>query len=215
VLADAVAAADARPDDYFLRIAIADARTTFARVHPKYLEGVEQDLAKARAISPNRQETFYIDAKVRLLQKDTEAAIKDMEAAIALDPLAAKPHYNYALLLARFVSFEAAAPEFELAFERGMRITKAQDAVLVGGLLADAEQYDRALVYLKQAHELEPANNEYLAKYAIVSYYAGLRDQAKKLFITLIQITPDLKESPNYGVLRAMFIDVGVDQTLL
>ncbi len=209
-LADAEASAQNEPQNYFLRISIADARTVFYRINPKYLVGIDEDIAKAEMISPNRQQTLFVRAKAKVLQGDKNGAFEDMRAAIALDPLSPESHWNYALMLVRFSTGGEALAEFSRAIELGRAPGPAFEYAMLGGIFGDAEQYEKAYAFFKRASELEPTNKEYLLKYGLVSYYMGKRDEARDIFLKLLEMAPEVKQSTNWPQLKEIFESVGI-----
>lgn len=210
MLIDVAQAITEDPYNYFLNISIADARTVFYRLSPTFLEGVEAELDRAERISPRRQQSLFVRAKVKLLRGDREGALSDMKAAIELDPEAAMPYYNYAKLLAQFTQGPEVKMAFEAALLKGYRPTAVSEFAYLGGYFGDAGEYERSYEFFKAAYEMDPANKEYLAKYALTSFYTQRTDEARQLFTHLLKIAPEMKESPNYPVFLEIFKEIGV-----
>jgi O-antigen ligase/Tfp pilus assembly protein PilF len=210
VLSDIKAKIIEEPRNYYIRIALADAKTVFFRLDKNILEGVEKDIEAAEAVSPNRQQTLFVKAKVKLLKGDREGAFLDMKAAIALDPQAAMPYYNYAKLLAQFTAGKEVIKAFDDAFAKGYKTNSPSELAMLGGYYGDANEYEKAYHYFKWAYELDPGNNEYLAKYGLTSFYTQRTKEAKQIFTQLLKVMPELKDSPNYPAFLEIFKEIGV-----
>ena len=210
VLADTKKAIEEEPRNYYIRIAIADAKTVFFRLDKSILSNVEKDIESAELVSPNRQQTLFVKAKVKLLKGDREGAFDDMKAAIALDPQAAMPYYNYAKLLAQFTTGKEVIEAFDAAFAKGYKTYSATELAMLGGYYGDANEYEKAYAFFKQAYQLDPNNNEYLAKYGLTSFYTQRTKEAKQIFTHLLKVMPELKDSPNYPAFVKIFNEIGV-----
>ncbi len=210
VLEDTKKAIEEEPRNYYIRIAIADAKTVFFRLDKSILSDVEKDIESAELVSPNRQQTLFVKAKVKLLKGDREGAFDDMKAAIALDPQAAMPYYNYAKLLAQFTTGKEVIEAFDAAFAKGYKTYSATELAMLGGYYGDANEYEKAYAFFKQAYQLDPNNNEYLAKYGLTSFYTQRTKEAKQIFTHLLKVMPELKDSPNYPAFVEIFNEIGV-----
>lgn len=210
VMSDVATAITTDPRNYFLRISLADSRTVFFRLNREILKGVDEEILAAERISPRRQQTLFVRAKVKLLRGDREGAFADMKEAIALDPQAAMPHYNYAKLLAQFTTGREVIEAFDAAFAKGYRTSSALELAMLGGYYGDANRYEEAYRFFKQAYEIDPGNNEYLAKYGLTSFYTQRNEEARQVFTHLLKVMPQIKDSPNYPVFLEIFKEIGV-----
>ncbi len=209
-LADAETAAQGDATNYFLRITIADAKSVFYRINKKYFSGIDEDLIAAEKLSPNRQQTLLVRAKVKLLRGDKEGALTDLKAAVALDTLVASTHFSYGLILNQYGTGGEALVEFTKALELGYQPKTAAEYAMLGGIFGDSEEYEKAYAFFKAAHELNTGDKEILLKYALVSYYAGKNEDARALFSELIAQEPKLKESAIYPQLQEIFTELGL-----
>jgi tetratricopeptide (TPR) repeat protein len=87
------------PANPFLYYSLADAKNTFRQFDEEFARDIPQLLAMADALSPNRQQNYYVRSRDLLLSGDLAGAIRAMKVAVDLDPAAAEPHFFYGLLL--------------------------------------------------------------------------------------------------------------------
>ncbi len=87
------------PANPFLYYSLADAKNTFRQFDEELAQDIPRLLDMADALSPNRQQNYYVRSRDLLLSGDLAGAIREMKMAVDLDPSAAEPHFFYGLLL--------------------------------------------------------------------------------------------------------------------
>jgi tetratricopeptide (TPR) repeat protein len=87
------------PANPFLYYALADAKNTFRQFDEELARDIPRLLDMADALSPNRQQHYYVRSRDLLLSGDLSGAVREMKRAVDLEPEAAEPHFYYGLLL--------------------------------------------------------------------------------------------------------------------
>ena len=197
------------PNDYFYRVAFADAATVFVAVDPSYIDDADRDLARALELSPKRQQTYYAIAKVRIVQGRMDDAFRATEDAVALDPEVGESHF-YAGLIA----FESGKPELgfkyiETAARLGRVPRTAHEMRVVANYYADAGRYPEAIALYQQALGYGPSDLEAKLKLGIVYFYSGDTASARQILSEVAQAT-DIRQAPTYELLKPIFDAVGV-----
>jgi len=211
-LFDYEGAITSEPMDYFNFVTRADAKTVFYRFNPKYLEGAQADLDQAEVLSPNRQQTRFVVAKVLLLKGKTNEAFEEMRKAVELDPLSGDPHFYFGLLAFQVGDLETGFREIDSAKELGREPRNAREYRQLGNTYGDAERYERAREYYQAAIGLEPDDLDTRMKLGIVAYYTGENELAKEQFEYVLPKVPLFKNSANYQELKPIFDQLGVKE---
>lgn len=212
LFADTEAVLKKNPENYPLLIAFAQTKIITSRFKKTYLEGVEDLVARAIALSPARQQNYYMLANVRLAKNDTQGAQSAAQQAIDLDPSAGDPYFQAALIAFRIEGKDKALPLFIKAVEHGYRGEDAEEAQMLGDFLGDAEYYDLSYEAYQQAYRFTGNTEELKMKMGLVSYYGGHHERAKKHFEEFIALYPgSLNDSPNLPVFQQIFNELGVE----
>lgn len=200
--------AEREPLHYLYHLSLADAANTAYVMDASYLDLAEAELKIADKLSPNRQGTLYVLSKIRHLKGDKDGGLEAMKKAIELAPEVADPHFYYGMLLLDSKKNKEALDELRLAKNLGKIPTKPDEARLLGGYFADAEDYENAIYYFQKALDLNPKDKEAKVKLGLTYYFAGKFDLAKK-FIGEVIRTEDLTNSPQYEALKPILEELG------
>jgi len=199
------------PNNYLYYSRLADARTAFFQVDKKYLDGAWEAINRAMELSPNRQQSFYVTSKIKLLEGDLEGSFAEMEKAIALDPMVAEPHLYYGMLRFQATNDPSALDEIRKAMSMGRAPKNVQEARILGGYFGDTEDYEMAEYFFEYAVQYDPEDIEGGAKLAIVYYYNGKLDKSKELFSQILEDLPeDWYGSSYYLQLKPILDDLGL-----
>ncbi len=204
-------AVEQEPLNYSFLIGLADMMPAIVDLDPRYLDIASQALVRAEMVSPRRQATQYVLAKIRNLKGDKAGAIKAMRAAIDLDPQVGDAHFLYALLLLDNGQIAEGLPELDAAFALGRTAKNIEEANLVASQLGEASFYKEAERYYNIALGFEPDNNEIQMKLGLVYYFDKQYDKARAL-IKEVMKTQDLKKSPQYPAIQPILKELGLEQ---
>lgn len=198
------------PKLYFYRTLRGEARTAFYAVDPKFLDGAEGDVAEAERLSPNRQQNYYLAAKVKYLRDDPAGAVEEMKKAVDLDPSVGDPHFYYGLLLFQIQKLDDGVQEILLAKKLGREPKNVTELKILGDGFADSGHYDEAIAYYNGAVGLSERNDfDALLKLSLTYYYAGNRLEARNKFDEFLANVPNLKQSAIYPKLLPILEDLG------
>lgn len=187
-----------RPQDYFMRLAYAEATPRFLSINSHLMEKTEAQLQEAIKISPRRQQAYYAWAKLKTVAGDIKGVIEAMEKAVALNPKEANSHFLYGIFLLQLNDIEKGRAELALAKEMGRGPLTPEEAKLIAGYYGDAEFYKEAIGYYRRALIYDPQDWEALWKLAVVYYYNNDRYHAKLFFNDLSARHPSFKETADF-----------------
>jgi len=199
-----------RPRHYFFRVAYADAAVTFSQFRQQYLDKAEHQIMKSLEISPRRQQSYYVLAKIKLARGDKEGALKAMGEAVALDAEVGDAHFFNALLAFNTDDFEKGLAELRRAKALGREPKSNHEARVVANYYGDAGHYPEALFYYERALNFNPEDLESLLKKGIVYYYSRDALNARQTFTEFLTRMPDFKNSPGYDKVEPIFKDLGL-----
>lgn len=202
-------AAEAEPTDYGFWIGLADMMPPIAGLDAKYIDEGLLALKTADALSPRRQATEYVRAKLLNLKGDKAGALAAMERAVALDPEVGDAHFFYALLLLESNNKIAGLREINRAAELGREPRSASEASVAAGQLGDLEAYKESIFYFQKALLMKPNDLELTMKLGLVYYFDGNKDAARRLIANVME-RQDLKASPQYQSLLPILRDLGL-----
>lgn len=201
----------ADPNNYYLYIVRADAGMIFQNLDKKYFKLIEENIRKAMSISPNRQQTYYMLSKLRLLEGDKKGALKEMQSAIDLDPVAADPHFFYGLLSFEIGDQKKGFEEIELAKSKGRNPNTAPEARIVAGYYGDAENYEEAARLYRLALKYSEADYESELKLGVVLAFTGQNAEAATYLRQFLSHVPDFfRNNPNAAQFKPVFEALGV-----
>ena len=203
------AAAEAEPLNYGFWIGLADMTQPIAALDPKYVDEGLTALSRADAISPRRQATEYVRAKLLNLKGDKAGALLAMERAIALDPVVGDAHFYYALLLLESGDVASGVRELSRATELGREPRSAREASVAAAQLGDLGMYKESALYFQKALLMQPDDLELTMKLGLVYYFDGNKDAARRLILEVMK-KQDLKQSPQYQSLLPVLSDLGL-----
>lgn len=203
------AAAESEPLNYGFWIGLADMMQPIAGLDPAYVDTGLAALEKAAAVSPRRQATEYVRAKLLNLKGDKAGSLAAMGRAVALDPEVGDAHFFYGLLLLEAGDRARGTEELARASALGREPKSAAEASAVGGQLGDLGAYKESIAYFGKALLFKPDDAELMMKLGLVYYFDGNKDAARRL-IGEVMKKEDLSRSPQYPSLRAILIDLGL-----
>lgn len=194
--------------DYYLYLTLADMIVNFYELNPGQLLKIgPAAINKAIELSPNRQQNYYVKAKLHLLKGEKEAALQAMEKAVALDPAIGDPHFYYALTLLEVGETAKGFEELETAGALGRAPRSFEEKRIVANYYGDAGDWERAVFWYRAALLENPGDSEARLKLGLVYYMSGKREPAKKEIQEVMQKT-DLTKSPAYELLLPILRDL-------
>jgi len=215
VIEDAVrgmtAAAEADPSNYGFWIGLADMMPLIAELDPRYVDQGFMALAQADRISPRRQATEYVRAKLLNLKGDKAGAITAMERAIALDPEVGDAHFYHALLLLESNDGAGGIRALERASVLGREPRTVSEASVTAAQLGDLGMYKESALFFQKALLMKPDDLELTIKLGLVYYFSGDKAAARRNIAKVME-KQDLRQSPQYGSLRPILIDLGLEK---
>ncbi len=204
-----VEAAEAEPSNYGFWIGLADMTPLVADLDSAYVDQGLVALERADSISPRRQATEYVRAKLLNLKGNKAGALAAMERAIALDPEVGDAHFYYALLLLESGSGEAGARELSRASALGREPRNASEASVAAAQLGDLGMYKESTFYFQKALLMKPDDPELTMKLGLVYYFSGDKPAARRYIVKVME-KQDLKASPQYQSLVPILYDLGL-----
>jgi tetratricopeptide (TPR) repeat protein len=202
-------AAEAEPLNYGFWIGLADMMQPIAVLNAKYIDEGLVALKTADALSPRRQATEYVRAKLLNLKGDKVGALLAMERAVALDPEVGDAHFFYALLLFESGDKVAGLREINRASELGREPRNVSEASVAAAQLGDLGAYKESALYFGKALLFKPDDLELTMKLGLVYYFDGNKDAARRLIADVME-KQDLKASPQYQSLLPILYDLGL-----
>lgn len=200
---------EAEPLNYGFWIGFADMMQPIVGLNKGYLDVGLAALLRADALSPRRQATEYVRAKLLNLKGDKAGALHAMERAVALDPEVGDAHFYYALLLLESGDGVAGLREIKRAAELGREPRNASEASVAAGQLGDLGAYKESERFFQKALLFKPDDLELTMKLGLVYYFDGSRDAARRLIGEVME-KQDLKQSPQYQSLLPILRDLGL-----
>lgn len=131
---------------------------------------------KAKRLDPSVHQIYFVDGFIELFRRDYEAAIRNAEHAIAINPNYADGH----ALLAWTLHFAGRPSEGLASMERAVRLNPRVPAIyrlVRGALYYSMEERDRALADFEHAVEISPSFQ--LARTWLAAAYAGVKRLAE------------------------------------
>ncbi len=202
--------AEGDPLNYGFWIGFADMMPAIVPLDAKYADEGLAALKKAEALSPRRQATLYVRAKLLNLKGDKAGALKAMADAVALDPEVGDAHFFYALLLLESGDREGGVRELAAAAALGRDPRTIDEATVAAGQLGDLGAYKESIEYFKKALVFEPDNAEANMKLGLVYYFSGDKDSARAIIGGPVLKKQDLTKSPQYPQLIPILRDLGL-----
>lgn len=213
LVADAVRgmqeAAESQSLDYGFWIGLADMMQPISALDASYIDKGLVALDRADTLSPRRQATQYVRAKLLNLKGDKVGALRAMAGAVALDPEVGDAHFYYALLLLEGSDKAGGLRELARAAELGREPRSASEASVAAGQLGDLGAYKESIFYFQKALLIRPDDLEIMMKLGLVYYFDGNKDAARRL-ISEVMEKQDLKASPQYQSLLPILRDLGL-----
>lgn len=203
--------AKAEPLNYGFWIGLADMMPPIASLDPAYISQGLVAVERADAISPRRQATEYVRAKLLNLKGDKAGSLAAMARAIALDPEVGDAHFYYALLLLESGDGGGGARELARASALGREPRSAAEASVAAAQLGDLEMYKESTLYFQKALLMKPDDAELMMKLGLVYYFSGDKSAARR-YIAKVMEQQDLKKSPQYTSLHLILIDLGLEK---
>ncbi len=201
------------PKNYLFYDVLAELKNTFYTFDSNYLKEAETLEAQALALSPNRQQTYYVIGKTKALEGDTQGAYDAFKTAVDLNPQAGDPHFYLGLLAYELKDTKTGDEEIAKAKALGRVPRSADEATALGNLVGDEEQnYDAAIGYYKQALVMSKSTNQYdetQLKIAVAYYLSGKDPEAKAAFQAL-EGEIDFRSLPLWSQLEPVFQQLGI-----
>ncbi len=198
------------PNDYYLYLTLADMTVNFYELNPRQLLSVGQAAIDKAIELSNRQQNYYVKAKLHLILNEDKEAVAAMDKAVALDPQIGDPRFYYALTLFEVGDAQKGFAELKTAEELGRLPETAEEARIVANYYGDAQDWERSVFWYKIAITKEPSDNEARLKLGLVYYMSGRRELAKEEIMKVMQ-KEDLKKSPAYELLLPILRDLGLE----
>ncbi len=158
-----------------------------------YYVRAESEFARARAISPRKQEVLFLLTKLYLSEQKFEQAIAMQTEAIALDPEIGLSHWLLGIAYAAAQKPAEAVAAIEAAEQKEFALTRAQELYVIE-LYAGLKRYDQVIVRFKRIHEAEPTNLEWAVKLATAYALGGQKAEALALARQIATDKPDMAD---------------------
>ena len=199
-----------RPQNYFSRVLYADAVVTFFSDNPAYLARARLRIDESLRISPRRQQSYYIRAKIQLAEKNPAGAVATMREAVTLDSKAGDPHFFAGLIAFIAGDTKTGFLEIERAKELGREPRDNHEARVVADHYGDVGRYVEALHYYKKALAYNPDDVLIIFNQALVEYYAGNRVAARNELADITRRFPDFLKTSRYQSARPILRQLGL-----
>ncbi|MBF0315933.1 MAG: O-antigen ligase family protein [Oligoflexia bacterium] len=201
-------------DYYFYYLFLAEFKNQFHQFNRSYLQEASALAEKAVALSPNRQQIYYVMAKTKLLAGDRDAAYALLQKTIALNPAAGDPHFYFGILAYERGDAEVGRKEIARAKELGRVPNSPEEAEALGSLAGDiAHNYAEAIAYYQLALAMKPADtlaNMIKLRLAIAYYFNGVKGSARDLFNEITASGTNLKALAIFPLIRPMLDEIGI-----
>ena len=206
------------PKDFFNYISLAEFENVFYEYNPDYLKEADELSQKALELSPERQQTYYVLAKTKLLEGDIPAAYKIFEKVVNLNPQAGDPHFYFGLMAYGVGDPEKGASEIAEAERLGRVPQKIEESIVLGNFVGDYERdYKKAIKLYNSALSAVEYNlvdkinrPNILLKLAVAYYFDGDYENSRQTFLELKE-SVDLKQLPIYPELQPVLQELGID----
>ncbi|MBI5079268.1 O-antigen ligase family protein [Candidatus Wolfebacteria bacterium] len=206
------------PQGFLNYITLAEFENVFYQFNPDYMRESEELALKALELSPERQQIYYVLAKVKLLKGDVAGAYKVFEDVVSLNPEAADPHLYFGLMAYGIGDVKRGNQEIARAEQLGRTPQKVEELINLGNFVGDLEHnYKKSVEYYKLALSVisgeagYPARRqEILLKLAIAYYFDKNYEQSRQTFLELKKAV-DLKLSPIYPDLQPVLRELGIE----
>ena len=198
-----------QPRFYQLRLALADLVNDIPDFGPGYFQMAEREIKELLKISPRRQGTYYVLAKLKASQNDYPAAIAAMEQAINLNPKVATSHFYHALLLFEINQNEAGEKAWQRAESLGWSPVSGEEARVLAGYLGDIGQEEEAVLYFRLALDFNPGDLEGRMKLGLTYYFLGQKELARRHIFEVMK-SADLKQSLQYQEIEPILQDLNL-----
>jgi len=199
------------PLHYGFLIGFADMMTYVADLNPLYLDKGEEMVRRADVLSPRRQSTQYVLAKIRNLKGDKLGAIAAMKTAIDFDPEVGDAHFLYGLLLLDNGQITKGLAEIHVARGLGRIPKNADESTIIAAHVGEAGLYKESQEYYNMVLLFRSYDNEARVKLGLVYYFDKQYDKARQ-FISEVMKTEDLKKSPQYPALQPILRELGLEK---
>lgn len=211
------AAVKDHPKDYFFHLALAD---YYVIMKPfggaDYLAKAKEQINDALALSPKRQQVYYVLSREKLMENDKAGAIAALQQAVDLNPDAGDPHFTLGMLAYGLGDTKTGDREIARAKELGRTPRSVQEAENLAGFVGDLEgNYKEAIDYLKLAVYLaEQGTNDRVLqeaelKLGVGCYLGGDNNCARDAF-NWLKDHMDLKTLPIWPNLKPVLDGLGV-----
>ncbi len=204
------------PMDHTFLLALADFHNGIYlwQSDPAELEAARNEEMKALALSPNRQEVYFMLARTQLLQQDMPGALATLKRAVELNPEAGESHFFYGLMAYEIGDASLGEREIARALALGREPRTSDEAVRLGEAVGDKQgNYAAAAGYFLKARELA-ANPELFPnitlKLAIAHYQAGNLEGARAEFGNLKAQGVDVTRLVIWPALRPILDRLGI-----
>lgn len=121
--------------------------TLLGNVDPKYLDSAEDFFAKARELSPKRQQIYYVWGKTKIIKNDLAGAQELLEEALSFDENIPDSHWYLSLLYEKQGKYELAWESVKRAIEK-LYVWKNLNEIYFAISLGEKFEDDKTLVKL-------------------------------------------------------------------
>jgi Tfp pilus assembly protein PilF len=207
----------AHEQDYYLHIAVADLYVSFYQFGgEEYLIKAKQHIDRALELSPNRQQAYYIIARIELSRGNRQGTIEALKKAVEIDPNVGDTRFFYGLVAYEFGDIKTGDEQIAKAKELGRVPKTAQEAMNLAVVIGDRKgDYGGAVEILKNAVELaKTSTNKTIIlnarlRLAVAYYMAEQYANAKEAFGSLAKDI-DLRTLPMWPQLEPVMRELGV-----
>jgi len=208
----------AHEQDYYLHITIADLYVAFYQFGgEEYLTKARQHIDRALELSPNRQQAYYIIARIELSRGNKTGTIEALKKAVEIDPSVGDTRFFYGLIAYEFGDIKTGDEQITKAKELGRVPKTAQEAMNLAVVIGDRKgDYGQAVEILKNAVELaKTGTNKTIIlnarlRLAVAYYMAEQYANAKEAFSSLSKDI-NLRTLPMWPQLEPVMRELGVN----
>jgi len=159
---------------------------------PLYYDKAITLLKQAEAVSPQKQEVYFLLGRTYLLKKDFPNALAAQEKAVLLDPTIAQSYWFWGLTKVGTGDTKGGLEIIEQALQKGFFPTTEQRLYIID-LYAQLNDYKKIIEHYKIFVEMEPTNIDWYVRLATAYALAGEKEFALETVNKAVEMYPPLK----------------------
>ncbi len=163
---------------------------------PTLYAKAEEELLRAKALSPNKQEVLFLLTKLYLERQNFEKAIATQTIAIEADSEVGLSHWLLGVAYAGQGKTTDAIRAIETAEAKNFSLTLSQELFLID-LYASQKEYSTVVARYKKLHEANPDNIQWMVKLATAYALAGNKPEALHLAQDILSRDSSLSKEVN------------------